>query len=208
MLEVATNNFEGLDLGCGTGASSKVISKYTKEVTAVDFLQEFVEKLNEEKISNIKAIQGNMDDLSSLNKKFDLVWCEGAIYNIGFKYGLDVFRNYLKDDGYMVISEIVWLKDTPSTEAVEFWNSNYPKIDTIAGKKDVIEKSGYKLIDYFVLPEQAWNNYYTPLLESAKKLEEKYGDEVKELVEETRHESEIYERNKTEYSYAFFIMKK
>ena len=39
-----------------------------------------------------------MDDLSFEKDSLDLIWSEGAIYNIGFERGLKEWRNYLKPE--------------------------------------------------------------------------------------------------------------
>jgi hypothetical protein len=40
-----------------------------------------------------------MDDLPFKEEELDLIWSEGAIYNIGFEKGLREWRKYLKKMG-------------------------------------------------------------------------------------------------------------
>jgi hypothetical protein len=46
-----------------------------------------------------------MDNLSFRDEELDLIWSEGAIYNIGFERGLREWRKYLKAEGYIAVSE-------------------------------------------------------------------------------------------------------
>ena len=72
-----------------------------------------------------------MDNLTFDKNSFDVIWSEGAIYNIGFEKGLSLWRNYLKDNGYIAVSEISWLIDTRPEEIQQYWVNAYPEIYTI-----------------------------------------------------------------------------
>ena len=54
----------------------------------------------------VKGIVGSMDNLPFQNEELDLIWSEGAIYNIGFERGLNEWRRYLKPGGYIAVSEV------------------------------------------------------------------------------------------------------
>ena len=52
-----------------------------------------------------------MQNLSLVNLPFgyegyDVIWSEGAIYNIGFEKGVKDWKRFLKTGGMMVVSEI------------------------------------------------------------------------------------------------------
>jgi SAM-dependent methyltransferase len=53
----------------------------------------------------VKGIVGNMENLPFQEEEFDLIWSEGAIYNIGFERGLNEWRKFLKPGGYIAVSE-------------------------------------------------------------------------------------------------------
>ena len=46
-----------------------------------------------------------MDQLPFHREELDLIWSEGAIYNIGFERGLKEWKEFLKPGGYVAISE-------------------------------------------------------------------------------------------------------
>ena len=205
-----------LDIGCGTGGQTIILAKNTDaHITAIDMLPEFLEVLmkkakEDNLINRITAKQMLMDNLTLEEKSFDIIWSEGAIYNIGFEKGLTLWRKYLKDNGYIAVSEISWLTDTRPEEIEQYWVNAYSEIDTIENKLSVIEKCGYTSVAHFVLNEKCWLNYYQPLLENAEEFLKKYdyADEVKEFLELGKIEADMYNRFKDYYSYVFYIAKK
>ena len=138
-----------LDIGCGTGGQTLNLANNTAaQITAVDMLPQFLETLMKNAKENnlldrIAAKDMLMDNLTFDKNSFDVIWSEGAIYNIGFEKGLSLWRNYLKDNGYIAVSEISWLTDTRPEEIQQYWVNAYPEIDTIENKLSVIEKCGY-----------------------------------------------------------------
>ena len=75
-----------------------------------------------------------MDDLPFGKEELDLIWSEGAIYNIGFQHGLHTWREYLRKGGYVAVSEVSWFTDKRPAEINDFWLDAYPEIDTIPNK--------------------------------------------------------------------------
>ncbi|HOE57793.1 MAG TPA: hypothetical protein PLI20_09415 [Bacillota bacterium] len=132
-----------------------------------------------------------MDNLTFKENSFDVIWSEGAIYNIGFEKGLSLWRKYLKDAGYIAVSEILWLTDTRPEEIEQYWVNDYSGIDTIENKLSVIEKCGYAPTAHFALDDKCWiENYYQPLLGNAESFLRKYdyADEVREFIEQGKIE--------------------
>lgn len=206
-----------LDIGCGTGAQTMVLAQSTKaKIIAVDMLPQFLEKLNERiennNLSNrVVTKEMTMDGLNFEEKSFDVIWSEGAIYNIGFEKGLTQWRKYLKDNGYIAVSEISWLTADRPTEIEQYWVNAYPEIDTIDTKLSLIDKCGYTPIAHFALDDHCWiDNYYKPILERSETFLQKYNqvEEVKEFVRAGKIEAEMYTKFKEYYSYVFYIAKK
>jgi len=211
------SELEIADIGCGTGTSSIEILKNTNsKITAVDFLPEFLEKLNTEAKeqgldSRIKTIEADMTDLPFNNEQFDVIWAEGAIYNIGFEKGVKEWKKFLKRGGYMVLTEITWLKKDIPEEIKRHWNKEYPEIDFADNKIKILEKNGFEMVDYFTLPENCWIDEYYTLLEN------EFGDflnrndnteEAKAIVDENKKEIELYKKYKDCLSYGVYIAKK
>ena len=176
------------------------------------FLEMLMKKSKVNNLTNrIVAKEMLMESLTFKESSFDVIWSEGAIYNIGFEKGLSLWRKYLKDNGYIAVSEISWLTDTRPDEIEQYWVNAYPEIDTIENKLSVINKCGYTSVAHFVLDDKCWlDNYYQPILERSEAFMKKYDytDEVKEFVEAGKIEADMYNRFKDYYSYVFYIAKK
>ncbi|MCO6411487.1 MAG: methyltransferase domain-containing protein [Thiogranum sp.] len=205
------------DIGCGTGASTITLARLLKaRITAVDFLQEFLDVLESraelEGLSRrITPLCSSMDNLPFENEEFDVIWSEGAIYNIGFEKGVVDWKRYLKPGGLLVASEITWITNTRPSEIQKHWESEYPEIDLASAKISVLEKSGYSPIAYFVLPEHCWlDNYYSPMRNSFQDFLARNGnsEEARAIVDAELREIELYEKYKAHYSYGVYISRK
>lgn len=206
-----------LDIGCGSGGQTITLAQNTKaEITAVDMTPEFLETLQEKALRHklhhrISTVQTDMNELDFAENSYDLIWSEGAIYIIGFEKGLTDWRKFLKEDGFIAVSEISWITEERPQEIEAFWTEAYPEIDTVDEKLKTIEKAGYKSLGHFILPESDWmNNYYRPLRLSSKDflIKHRYAEEVKQMLDLTENEIKMYERYKEYYSYVFYIAQK
>lgn len=205
------------DLGCGTGSSAILLAKVTDaEVVALDLFPDFLDKLTrraakEGVTDRIHPTVGSMDALPFEKESFDVIWSEGAIYNIGFERGLREWHKYVKSGGYVAISEVVWLTDERPDEIEQFWQDAYAEIDTIGNKVAQIQRCGYRLVAAFVLSDDCWViNYYIPQRQAQEVFLNKYPDNevAANLVANQRHEAEIYNKYKAHYGYVFFIAQK
>ena len=137
-----------VDMGCGTGGQTMVLAQNTLgNITGIDLSPEFINIFNEnaEKLNlkdRVNGIVGSIDDLPFEDEEFDLIWSEGAIYNIGFEHGLKEWAKYLKKDGYVAISDASWFKEEHPSEVEDFWEqAGYPGIATISDNVNSMEKS-------------------------------------------------------------------
>ena len=205
------------DIGCGTGAPTMILAKNTKgQITGIDLFPEFIElfNANAQKHSfqdRVKGIVGSMDNLPFKNEELDLIWSEGAIYNIGFEKGLNDWRKFLKKSGYIVVSEASWFTEKRPEEIDIFWKNAYPQIDTIGSKVMQMQKAGFIPVATFILPEYCWiENFYKPQIEAQKKFLKKHvgNKTAEEFIANERHEAELYHKYKEYYGYVFYIGKK
>lgn len=205
------------DIGCGTGASTMQLARsLNAEITAIDFLPEFIEVLkcnakNEGLSKKINPLVCSMENLPFDDEEYDVIWSEGAIYNIGFEKGIGDWKRFLKPGGLLVVSEITWITDDRPSEIQKHWETEYSEIDTASSKINILEKNGYSPVAYFFLPEHCWlENYYRPIQNSfAKFIDRNANNEsAQAIVEAEKKEISIYENFKKYYSYGIYIARK
>ena len=205
------------DIGCGTGAHTIVLAQNTNgQITAVDLFPVFLEKLDNKAKelglhNRIATLKKSMEDLPFDNEEFDIIWSEGAIYNMGFETGIKKWKNYLKTGGYLAVSEISWTTNSRPKEVEEHWNNEYPQIDIVSNKIRILEENGYSPVAHFILPQYCWtDNYYKPIENRFSTFLEKYKNSelAKKIVDFEKEEIKIYEKYKDYYSYGFYIAKK
>jgi SAM-dependent methyltransferase len=202
------------DIGCGTGASTLVLARdLDAHITAVDLLPPFLVRLEQaarerDLADRITTLAASMDQLGFDDGSLDVIWSEGAIYNIGFEHGIRSWRRFLKPGGIIAVSEITWLTRQRPKELEDHWNAEYPDVATAATKLAVLEAAGYTPLGYFPLPESCWiDHYYRPMqARFAPFLEGHDGsDAAREIVDAERHEIDLYERHAHHVSYGFYI---
>ncbi len=205
------------DLGCGTGGQTMTLARNAPGmITGIDLFPVFVDLFNANARNlgldnRVKGIAGSMDDLPFKDEELDLIWSEGAIYNIGFEKGLKYWRKFLKPGGYVAVTEASWFTEERPKEIEAFWNTAYPAIDTIPSVLNILQKSGYVPAACFILPEICWMENFYDLQVKAQEifLEKHRGNKMAEdLVENERHEARLYDRYKDYYGYVFYIGKK
>ena len=179
------------DIGCGTGASTlQLAQSLNAEITAVDFLPEFIDILkeraaDEDLSASIKPIVGAMESLPFADEEFDVIWSEGAIYNMGFENGVRAWRPYPQTGRHARgLGDHVDNRRTRPAELQTHWEGEYSEIATASSKFQVLEDNGYAPVGYFVLPERCWiDNYYAPLHEQIPQFLTRHeGNETAETV--------------------------
>lgn len=203
-----------LDIGCGTGAQTLILGQETNaNIEAVDRVQDFLDVLKTKSVKlglsdRIHLHHAEMDKLPFEPESFDLIWSEGAIYNMGFTYGLKNWKNLLKAGGYMVVSEISWTTESRPQELTDYWNRHYPEMDLVSAKIRVMEMLGYSTIGSFALPDVGWRNYYEPVSQRLSDLEGTEDPDLKSFLDQIREELRIFGTYKQYYNYFFYIMRK
>ena len=205
------------DIGCGTGASTLVLAQdLAADITAVDFLPEFLEALKTRAAGagvadRISTLSCPMESLPFGDGDFDVLWSEGAIYNMGFEKGVAGWNRYLKVGGVLVVSEITWTTSSRPSELQKHWDAEYPEIDVASSKISILEKNGYSPIGYFVLPEHCWfDNYYRPMQKGFQRFLDRHDNskEARAVVEAEEREIELYEKYGRHYSYGVYVARK
>jgi SAM-dependent methyltransferase len=204
-----------LDVGCGPGMQTLELAKRSGgRIVAVDnhlpFLRELARRAAAAGLScRIHPVRGTMAAMGFTEGAFDLVWSEGAVYILGFEAGLRQWRRYLKKSGFLVVSEITWLKSDVPEDLRRFWDAAYPAMETANENLRVIAECGYRCVGLYVLPEDAWwHDYYRPLERRLRGLLRKYkGDpEAVALLRSEREEINLFRKHSDCYGYVFYAM--
>jgi SAM-dependent methyltransferase len=206
------------DLGCGTGGQTMTLAAATPaHITGLDLFPKFIDRLNEQAWEHgvsdrVQGVVGSMDALPFEPDELDLIWCEGAIYNIGFERGLREWRRYLAPGGYVAVTENTWFTDERErpAEIAEFWSAAYPEIDTIPAKISAMQRAGYEFVAAFALPEKCWEDFYAPYPEAQRAFLEKHAGHpaAEAFIASERHEKALWDKHKAHYGYVFYIGRK
>jgi SAM-dependent methyltransferase len=186
MLEPIPESPAILDLGCGPGRHTLALLRATRgRVVAVDLLQAFLDQLQASALREGLAdrLETRCVSMAALappefpDGAFDLLWCEGAIYNVGFDAGLRDWRRLLRPGGAIVVSELTWLTDAASAGLRRFWARDYPGMRELAANREAFARNGYRLVGEVVIPERDWwDDYYTPIAERLEAIRDRRDD--------------------------------
>lgn len=205
------------DLGCGTGAAALTLAEhFDASTTAVDAIPEFLAELEERARERglehrVQTLCASMDDLPFSAEEFDVIWSEGAVYNIGFEQGARLWAPLLKPGGILAMSELTWLTDARPSEIQEHWQVEYPGIATAPEKIQALHRAGFELVACFALPGHCWTeNYLGPLLDRLNGFLERANSspEALGIAAAERREAELYEMYGGYFGYFFFISRK
>jgi SAM-dependent methyltransferase len=205
-----------LDLGCGTGSQTRVLARNSPgRIVAIDNHPPFVEEANRHaRALNIadraEARVGDMRQLDFAPHSFDLIWCEGAIYVVGFEAGLRAWRPLLAPGGHLAVTEVCWSTPDPPSECATFWTREYPAISDPATLLTIVTQCGYDIVGHFALPTAAWwDDYYAPLARHIADFRARHRDEAdaQELADQIQREIDIWHAYSDFYHYRFFVMR-
>ncbi len=206
-----------LDIGCGPGVQTIELTKLSKgTIIALDNHQAFLNKLmkkakEEQLLDHIVPKNKSMLDMDFEENTFDIIWSEGALYFMGFQNGLRRCHQLLKNDGFLAVTEIVYLVNNPPAPLIQYFKKEYSDIKAVKDKIDLIQNERFHLVFNFTLPESSWlDSFYLPMEKELTRLTKKYqGNEIAlGIFEEMKNEINLYKKFSDFYGYEFFIMQR
>ena len=217
VLDIVRNNLPKnptvIDFGCGTGRTTLALAEQLPDshVVGIDALEVFVDVLERSiasrKLSHrIEAHIGDMANPPSSLPRADLIWCEGAVYHIGFAEALRIWRPLLSPRSYCVISECEWLSDAPPKPVADYWRENYPAMTDRQSNLRQAADAGYEVIGTQTLSDKGWDDYYGLISAAIGR-----GDALHlgtEFSERLLEEREIRDQANGSYGYVFYVMRK
>jgi len=206
-----------LDLGCGVGGQTLHLAELTSgSIVAIDSHAPNIERLNatvtEHGLSQrVCAMVGDMGHPEQSLESFDLIWSEGALYNIGIGNALRICHGLLRPGGYLVFSDAVWRKENPPPEVKASFELDYPTMGWADDVVATIKNYEFELLGHFTLPDEAWwNDFYTPMQHRIKELRGKYDNDAEALsiLDQLAQEPEMHRRYSDYYAYEFFVVRR
>ena len=206
-----------IDIGCGPGQQTIQLARHLPgaSITALDLHQPFLDSLEaaatEAGVSQrIETLQADMGELSKhvSPASIDLIWSEGAVYNLGLERALHDWKPLLAREGRMALTEPVYLTEDPPAAVTEMF-ADYSEMQSVVACRTMTGDLGYELLGDFVLPEEAWlESYYAPLARRLDELESQFepGTPEHTVLEEHRQEITNYEQHSEHYGYCFLIL--
>ena len=204
-----------LDVGCGSGMQTLELARISRgRITALDNYQPFLDDLGRraksEGLDNrINILNGSMFELPFARGTFDLIWSEGAIFIIGFEKGLREWKAFIRQGGYLVVSELSWIKPDAPDELRTYLEGEYPAIKNIAQNTEIVRQADYDEVANFILPKSGWwDNFYNPLQGRINQLRHKYAGNRQALMvlDDGQLEIDMYKKYSPYYGYVFYLM--
>jgi trans-aconitate methyltransferase len=204
-----------VDAGCGTGRQTMVLANELRTIVhAIDsyapFLNDLTRRAEDAKIGHlVKAHCMDMNDIPAAFQPIDLLWSEGAAYNIGFANALAIWAPAISLGGFAVVSELAWLRENAPESAREFFLSGYPDMQTVSQNVTTAENAGYRVLHTYTLPTEAWEEGYYEVLEPrARRLVNHAVPAVRDFALETIREIEIFKSSENSYGYVFYVLQR
>ncbi|MBW2488330.1 MAG: methyltransferase domain-containing protein [Deltaproteobacteria bacterium] len=214
LLPELPENAHIVDLGCGAGAGALILAEwFDTTITAVDFARPFLDDLESRARAQgldhlIKTVEADMGNLNWPPASIDLLWSEGAAYNLTFEGALKTWRPLMAPNGIAVISEITWFTTDIPVPVLEFWQEAYPQIASESKNAALAGAAGFDVLGVHRLPAQAWwTYYYDPLKERMDALRRSAAPVMQAVIEETDAEIAFFETYGDSYGYAFYLLK-
>ncbi len=204
-----------VDAGCGTGRQTLVLAKELGTlVHAVDSYEPGLHHLTRragaagvERLIQTHCM--DMKDIPGAFRHIDLLWSEGAAYNIGFTNALTVWAPAINEGGFAAVSEVSWLREQVPDAVREFWSSEYPDIRSIQQNVAAAEKAGYRVLNTYTLPRETWvEGYYDILGPRARALVDHPDSSVRKFAAEILREIEVFDASEDSYGYVFYVLQR
>ena len=202
------------DIGCGAGAGTLFLAdRFKSKVRAVDLSREFLDELiNRAKQRGLEHLVETIEcDMGSLDWKpetIDLLWSEGAAYNLTFEGALKAWRPLMAANGIAVISEMSYFTSEVPESVRVYWQNAYPTIGTESENSNRANSSGFEVLGIHRLPSKAWwDNYYGPLRENMNSFKHSEDSIMQSVIKETEEEMKLFEEHEKHYGYSFYILK-
>ena len=206
-----------LDLGCGVGGQTFHLAEQTAgSIIAIDHHAPFIERMRvavDERglAARIQPVVGDMASPGLAPGSIDLIWSEGALYNLGIENALGTCHELLRPGGHVAFTDAVWRVDHPPPDVKASFDFDYPTMGRVPDVLAAIERVGLALVGHFTLPDEAWwDDFYAPMERRVVELRGKYAGDaaVLAVLDQIAQEPELHRRHSATYAYEFFVARR
>jgi SAM-dependent methyltransferase len=206
-----------VDVGCGAGRQTLALARALGSGTRVHaldlhepFLRELGRRAREANLEErIELHCADMRELPQRFREIDLLWCEGAAYQLGFAEALRAWAPLLRADGCAVVSELCWLTERRPAAALEFFGRAYPGMRSAEHNAAEVRAAGYRLLATRTVARRGWMEGYYDVLEGrARALAAHESATVRELARETLEEIAVFEASAGSYGYVLYALQR
>jgi SAM-dependent methyltransferase len=207
-----------LDLGCGVGGQTLQLAELVASgsIVAIDSHAPSIERLQAAiaergLVQRVSTIVGDMACPQQPRGSFDLIWSEGALYNIGLRNALRVCHDLLRPGGCLAFTDAVWRKEDPPPAVKASFDLDYPTMGWLDDDVAAIEGCGFDLVGHFTLPDEAWwDDFYTPMETRIAELRGKYSGDVEAsaILDQLAEEPRMHRRHSDFYAYEYFVARR
>lgn len=204
-----------VDLGCGSGAQTLDLAEFTGgTVVAVDNHAPFLAILTERAATRgcaarIRPLLADMSNPGLPERCADLVWSEGALYNLGLEPALALCRRLLRPAGHLAFTDAVWrTDDVPATVREAF--ADYPTMGTVPDVLALLAARGFRVVGHFTLPDEAWwDDFYAPMRVRVAELRaEDPPPDARAVLDMCDAEIDMFIKHRDCFAYEFFVARR
>ncbi|MEJ2215479.1 MAG: class I SAM-dependent methyltransferase [Gemmatimonadota bacterium] len=173
-----------LDIGCGTGVPTvRLVELGVEEVVGMDTdvraLRSLLDRASQRGVARrVSVCAGSADCVPFRDASFDIVWCEGALFVLGFRDSLRAWRRLVRPGGVLVVHD-----EAGDTTDKLRW----------------AEAEGYAVSGWFPVGDEDWWEYYFE--PASRRSAADLDDEIRTELREARSHPERLRS-------AFFVLKK
>ncbi len=195
------------DAACGPGADIAALKAAAPlgQITAIDKMPAFVDQARAT-YANDPAVTLCVGDMAEIKGPYDFIWSAGAVYFLGVKEALSLWRHALAPGGAVAFSQACWFTQTPSAAARAGW-ADYPQMTDEAGVLQQIADAGYDCVASKRLSDAAWEAYYTPLDARISVLSDSdtAGTALADVLAEARAEADLWRAERDSFGYLLCV---
>lgn len=205
-----------LDLGCGGGGQTLHLTELLDgPIVAVDLHAPFIDAIRAtaRALGLADRLDARVADMAALpftDATFDLVWSEGALYNLGLERALPICHDLLRPGGHLVFTDAVW-RTASAPDEVRAAFADYPTMGTEADVLAQLEAGGWSVLGHFLLPDAAWwDDFYRPMEQRIESLRAKFAGAPEALaaLDEIAKEPRMHRAHGHHYGYLCVVARR